>query len=161
VALMVLTIAGTLPAQRWHAANTGRTGGVHTQPLEDLAHMSWSRRDGAPSDIAALAQTRDGYLWIGSSFGLFRFDGLQFQSYPFTAADPRLPSSDVSALAADRDGGLWIGHRMGGISYLRGGRTIDYNGYRGVPSESTAQLLCRDDGSGVVHSRWAADALHG
>jgi ligand-binding sensor domain-containing protein len=74
VALMVLTVAGTLPAQRWHAANTGRTGGVHTQPLEDLAHMSWTRRDGAPSDIAALAQTRDGYLWIGSSFGLFRFD---------------------------------------------------------------------------------------
>jgi ligand-binding sensor domain-containing protein len=128
-------------------AKAGKTAGAPAQPFEDLAHMNWTRREGAPSDIAALAQTRDGYLWIGSSFGLFRFDGLKFQSYPFTSADPRLPSANVSALAADRDGGLWIGFRMGGISYLRGGRKTDYNGYRGVPSESTAQLLCRDDGS--------------
>jgi signal transduction histidine kinase/streptogramin lyase len=149
LALVALLFVPTaeIDAQRWHAANAGKTAASHALPLEDLAHMNWTRREGAPSDIAALAQTRDGYLWIGSSFGLFRFDGLQFQSYPFTPADPRLPSSSVSALAADRDGGLWIGFRMGGISYLRGGRKIDYNNFRGVPSESTAQLLCRDDGS--------------
>lgn len=147
VAALMLLASALMPAQRWHAANNDHAGGAAKQPLEDLAHMSWTRRDGAPSDIAALAQTRDGYLWIGSGFGLFRFDGLQFQSYPFTAADPRLPSSDVSALAADRDGGLWIGYRMGGITYLRGGRKVDYDSQRGLVSESTEQLLCRDDGS--------------
>jgi len=109
--------------------------------------MSWVHRDGAPSDIAALAQTKDGYLWIGSRLGLFRFDGLQFSSYPFTSADPRLPSSDIAALAADRDGGLWIGYRMGGITYLHGSRKVDYDKTNGLVSESTEQLLCRDDGS--------------
>jgi len=42
--------------------------------------MSWVRRDGAPSDITALAQTKDGYLWTGSRLGLYRFDGIQFSS---------------------------------------------------------------------------------
>jgi signal transduction histidine kinase/ligand-binding sensor domain-containing protein len=111
-----------------------------------MAHLSWTRRDGAPSDISALTQTKDGYLWIGSSFGLFRFDGLEFQSYPFTTADPRLPSSDISALAADRDGGLWIGYRMGGISYLNHGKKLDYGKSSGLVGESTEQLLCREDG---------------
>ena len=112
-----------------------------------MAHMSWVRRDGAPSDITALTQTSDGYLWIGSGLGLYRFDGLQFSSYPFSAADPQLPSSNISALAGDRHGGLWIGYRMGGISYLRNGSKVDYDKHNGLVSESTEQLLCREDGS--------------
>ncbi|HEY9127556.1 MAG TPA: two-component regulator propeller domain-containing protein [Acidobacteriaceae bacterium] len=109
--------------------------------------MSWTRRDGAPSDIAALAQTADGYLWIGSSFGLYRFDGARFESYPFNDSDPRLPASNIAALAADAAGGLWIGYRMGGISYLRNGTITSYGGHDGLVGQSTEQLLCRSDGS--------------
>jgi hypothetical protein len=109
--LSITTALLTCPshAQRWHASTVSDPSRPAAAPLEDMAHMGWERRDGAPSDITALAQTKDGYLWIGSRLGLFRFDGLQFASYPFTPADPKLPSSDISALAADRDGGLWIG----------------------------------------------------
>jgi signal transduction histidine kinase/ligand-binding sensor domain-containing protein len=133
--------------QRWHAAGKSQLSALPPPPLGDMAHMSWVRRDGAPSDITALAQTKDGYLWIGSGLGLYRFDGLQFSSYPFSSADPQLPSSNISALAADRDGGLWIGYRMGGITYLHNGKKIDYDRSNGLVSESTEQLLCRDDGS--------------
>jgi len=138
----------SLPAQqRWHAAATSQLSSQAPPPLEDMAHTSWVRRDGAPSDITALVQTKDGYLWVGSRLGLYRFDGLQFSSYPFTSADPQLPSSDIYTLAADRDGGLWIGYRMGGISYLHGSKKIDYDKHGGLVSESTGQLICRDDGS--------------
>jgi ligand-binding sensor domain-containing protein len=92
-------------------------------------------------------RTTDGYLWIGSSRGLFRFDGLQFPSYPFSKADPQLPASDIAALAACPDGGLWLGYRMGGITYLHGGKKVDYDGRNGLVSECTEQLLCRSDGS--------------
>jgi ligand-binding sensor domain-containing protein len=44
-------------------------------------HTAWSETDGAPSEISALAQTDDGYLWIGSARGLFRFDGVKFEEY--------------------------------------------------------------------------------
>jgi signal transduction histidine kinase/ligand-binding sensor domain-containing protein len=134
-------------AQRWHASATGQPKPQAKKPLDDMAHMSWTRRDGAPSDIAALAQTTDGYLWIGSGRGLFRFDGLKFQSYPFTPNDPQLPSSDIGALAADRDGGLWIGYRMGGFTHLLNGTRMDYSTRDGVGIESTAQIVCRPDGS--------------
>jgi len=142
-----LCIVMNLSAERWHASNMGLPARGQAQPLEDMGHMSWARRDGAPSDIVALAQTEDGYLWIGSNSGLFRFDGLHFQSYPFTPADPPLPVSDVAALAADHLGGLWVGYRMGGISYLRNGKKVDYDEHNGLVSESTEQLICRDDGS--------------
>jgi signal transduction histidine kinase/streptogramin lyase len=147
VAFLLLTQPPACLAQRWHASGTNQPQPQIKQPLDDMAHMSWTRRDGAPSDINALTQTNDGYLWIGSSRGLFRFDGLQFQSYPFTKADPQLPASDIAALAAAPDGGLWIGYRMGGITYLHDGKKVDYDGRDGLVSESTEQLLCRPDGS--------------
>src|SRR5215813_6767731 len=147
LACLLISFTSFLHAQRWHATTVSQLSPQAAPPLEDMAHMSWVRRDGAPSDITALAQTKDGYLWIGSRLGLFRFDGLQFSSYPFTQADPKLPSSDISALAADRDGGLWIGYRMGGISYLHGSTKIDYDKRSGLISEATGQLYCGPDGS--------------
>jgi ligand-binding sensor domain-containing protein len=49
--------------------------------LDELYHTAWTFKDGAPSQVHALAQTTDGYLWLGTASGLFRFDGLQFQRY--------------------------------------------------------------------------------
>jgi signal transduction histidine kinase/ligand-binding sensor domain-containing protein len=144
--LALFSATASSSAQRWHASATNQPRPT-AQPLDDMGHVSWSRRDGAPSDLTALAQTTDGYLWIGSRGGLFRFDGLRFQPYPFTSADPALPASDIAALAADRDGGLWVGYRMGGITYLRGSTKVDYDKRNGLVSESTEQLLCRPDGS--------------
>jgi ligand-binding sensor domain-containing protein len=62
----------------------------------------WDARDGLVSDsVLALAQTPNGYLWIGTAKGLVRFDGLRLTEVP----DVGPP---VSALAIDRAGGLWI-----------------------------------------------------
>ena len=147
LAALLCFLAPLLNAQRWHATVMSRPNLLSAPPLAEMAHMSWTRRDGAPSDISALAQTADGYLWIGSRLGLFRFDGLQFLHYPFKSSDPQLPSSDIATLAADRDGGLWVGYRLGGISYLHGTRKIDYGKESGLVAESTEQLIARDDGS--------------
>jgi ligand-binding sensor domain-containing protein len=42
---------------------------------------AWSENEGAPSEISALAQTEDGYLWIVSARGLYRFDGVKFEEF--------------------------------------------------------------------------------
>jgi signal transduction histidine kinase/ligand-binding sensor domain-containing protein len=147
ISALALFSSSALRAQRWHASVTGQPKPQAKKPLDDMAHMSWTRRDGAPSDIAALAQTTDGYLWIGSRRGLFRFDGIQFQSYPFTSMDPELPASDINDLAADPDGGLWIGYVMGGFTHLMNGKRVDYDQRNGLVTESTSQLVCRPDGS--------------
>ena len=69
-------------------------------------------------------QSADGYLWIGTSNGLFRFEGLTFERYrPDTGT---LKVDGVSALFAASDGGLWIGYVFGGVSFLKNGRLTSY-----------------------------------
>src|SRR5689334_2769980 len=47
------------------------------QALDQMHHTAWTAKDGLVGLPNALAQTRDGFLWIGTSDGLFRFDGLR------------------------------------------------------------------------------------
>ena len=75
-------------------------------------HTSWTAPDGAVLGLVfAMAQTPDGYLWIAGSFGLFRFDGLQFERWQ-PPDGQSLPSGPYSLLAS-RDGTLWIGTYSG------------------------------------------------
>lgn len=90
------------------------------RPLGQLYHSSWNARNGLNGSVMALAQTTDGYLWVGTTDGLFRFDGLSFERY-----EP-LPATSVSALMAVPDGGIWIGFRSGGVSYLKNGQATNY-----------------------------------
>ena len=46
-----------------------------------VGHDFWSFNQGAPPDIACLAQTNDGFLWLGGQNGLFRFDGTRFEPF--------------------------------------------------------------------------------
>ena len=48
--------------------------------IDQLYHTAWRAEDGAPSTILALAQTTDGFLWIGTPTGLIRFDGNRFEA---------------------------------------------------------------------------------
>ena len=45
-------------------------------------HIAWLAKDGAPAPIRAIAQTDDGYLWLGTEEGLYRFDGQSFDLAP-------------------------------------------------------------------------------
>src|ERR1041384_5676070 len=65
--------------------------------------------DGLPQNrVSALAQTPDGYLWVGTWFGLARFDGVRFT--PFNHYNTQeLESDAINALAVGPDGALWIG----------------------------------------------------
>jgi signal transduction histidine kinase/ligand-binding sensor domain-containing protein len=56
----------------------------------------------------SLAQTQDGYLWLGTDFGLIQFDGVKFTAW-IPPAGMKLPDSAVVRLLGTRDGGLWIG----------------------------------------------------
>ena len=49
------------------------------QPLAQWHHTAWTARDGLNGRPRTLAQTADGFLWIGTTAGLFRFDGVQFE----------------------------------------------------------------------------------
>src|SRR6202453_295881 len=88
--------------------------------VSQYAHASWLSQDGYFSGPpSVVAQTRDGYLWIGTRSGLMRFDGSRF--LPWTSPDAKhLPSNVIVSLLGARDGSLWIGTRAGLAHFVNG-----------------------------------------
>src|ERR1041384_2318118 len=84
-------------------------------PLLQATRTSWTDVDGASfGQILAFTQDTDGFLWLGTTAGLFRFDGVNFRRFE-SLHRPPLASEFVTALAAGRDGSLWIGSVTGGV----------------------------------------------
>jgi PAS domain S-box-containing protein len=108
------------------ALDTNRT-------ITQFAHTAWGPKDGAPSPVSALAQTSDGYLWLGTHDGLYRFDGVVFERYQPQSGGP-FPVGAVSSLLALSNGDLWIGFSSGGVSLLRHGNDTNYSVREGVPN---------------------------
>src|SRR5262245_43220621 len=82
----------------------------------------WRSADGLPEDFAqSLAQTQDGYLWIGTSGGLARFDGVSFVVFN-RENTPAFPDDSVYSLLVTKDGTLWAGTEGGGLIRYKDGR---------------------------------------
>lgn len=113
-----MTMAASLACLFWPAS---RAAGEPPAAAGDYLLQQWDVDDGLPDDaVAAVTQTRDGYLWIGTARGLARFDGVRFRL--FTSANtPALVSDNVRFLAEDSAGALWIGLSRGGIVRHREG----------------------------------------
>ncbi len=85
--------------------------------ISQYAHTAWTIREGFfKGMIYSIAQTPDGYLWLGTEFGLVRFDGVRPSPWTPPGA-ARLPSSQITKLYAARDGTLWIGTSAGLVSW--------------------------------------------
>jgi signal transduction histidine kinase/ligand-binding sensor domain-containing protein len=83
--------------------------------MSQYVHERWGTEQGfPPGPVYAMAQSGDGYLWIGAQAGLVRFDGLNFR---LIRDVPALVKTSVLGLTSDRDGNLWI--RLEGAAILR------------------------------------------
>ena len=81
----------------------------------------WGTADGLPqSSVIALAQTRDGYLWLGTLNGLVRFDGNAFTRFNVNNT-PGLTDNRVIFLFEDSRQNLWVGTETAGLVRFRGG----------------------------------------
>jgi len=102
-----------LAGREAHALDTRRS-------LTQFLHTAWTFRDGMPAFINTFAQTPDGYLWLGTASGLYRFDGTRLE--PFYQA---LPKGGVATVATSASGDLWIGTSVG-VSRVREGRLTNF-----------------------------------
>jgi signal transduction histidine kinase/ligand-binding sensor domain-containing protein len=96
-----------------------------SRALTQYGHTAWRIRDGYfPSAPLAIAQTKDGQLWLGGEGGLLHFDGVQFSPWRAPNGQP-LPDERIFALLGASDGSLWIGTGSG-LARWKDGRLVSY-----------------------------------
>ena len=115
-----------------------------TRSIAQMRHSRWTLGDGAPGNIRAIVQGRDGYLWLGTATGLYRFDGVVFERVVPVDQD-RYRSPQVTALLAARNGDIWVGYDFGGISVVRGGVLKDANPW--APNGGVNSIVEGQDGA--------------
>ena len=110
-----------------------------TTPLANYGRQSWVMENGLPQNtVQAIAQTRDGFVWLGTEVGLVRFDGNSFVLFDQNSK-PALPGNDVRCLLAADDGGLWIG-TSDGLARLKDGAVTTFTTDNGLPGNSIRAL---------------------
>lgn len=112
------------------------------KPLDRYQLKEWGVSDGLPSDtVAAIAQTPDGYLWIGTPNGLARFDGVTFKVFT-VETHPGMINNAVHTLFVNKKGVLWIGTEKG--------LTVYQNGiFKQVPG-GPGNLLAKTEKTGII-----------
>ncbi len=81
--------------------------------VDQYAHSTWKNNQGpVRGAVFAIAQTADGYLWLGTETGLFRSDGVRTVLWEPPAGES-LPGQTIRYLLAGHDGSLWIGTSQG------------------------------------------------
>jgi len=126
------------------------------RPLTQYGHDVWRMAEGLPQNaVLSVVQSRDGYLWLGTTSGLVRFDGVRFTVFD-KANTEALGHNQISALFEDRDGTLWIGTFGGGLTKLQDGRFTTYTTRDGL-SHDVVKAIRQDREGGL----WIATLGHG
>lgn len=114
------------------------------KPVAQYLVDQWGLADGIPSDeVRSIAQTPDGYLWIATSKGLVRFDGMKFTIIRFIEAEgiESLENTIPDTLFVNREGTLFIGSAEGLTSYRRQtGRFKTYTAAYGITRDRIRRI---------------------
>jgi diguanylate cyclase (GGDEF)-like protein len=133
--------------------------------LDEFTLSHWNSSNGlAHNMVIAIAQTPDGYLWLGSFEGLSRFDGSEFKVFD----DHSLPLADangIRGLAVDGEGRLWVGSARSGLLALDQRGWQHFGSDQGQPFEQLIGIEASTDGwlwligeeSGIA--RWQPDRV--
>ena len=115
-------------------------------PLAEYGRQAWALENGLPQNtVHALAQTRDGFLWLATEDGLVRFDGIGFAVFDRNSR-PALPSDDIRCLLETRDGALWIGTSEGLVRWRNESVRV-FTTREGLPGNGILALSQDRDGS--------------
>jgi len=103
--------------------------------IRQYGHDAWTVQSGfIKGYVYAIAQTPDGYLWLGTEFGLVRFDGVHTTPWQ-PPAGQLLPDKSIFRLVGARDGTLWIG-TWAGLATWSGGKLTRPPEFDGHPVTS-------------------------
>ena len=140
--MAIATSFGDFVALNSNESGLANRGLGSREPL--VTFRCWQSEQGLPQDhVRALAQTGDGYLWVGTDDGVARFDGVRF--VPFGLPEG-LPSGPVRTLFGDSHGTLWIGSVGEGLIRWQAGHLTTFTMADGLPSDSVSALAEDNEG---------------
>lgn len=116
--VLIVCLTTHLASLPLHARNGEKT-------IRQFLHTAWTVNNGAPPDIWALDQGPDGFLWLGTGSGLYRFDGISFERFRPQPGE-RLASIDITAVNALAPNEIWVGYSGGGVSRLSDGHVTTF-----------------------------------
>ena len=96
------------------------------------------------SFIYSLNQGNDGYLWIGTAEGLYRFNGFEFIHFTDSSS---LSENFITTIYKDYSGGLWLGHLNGGITHIKDSR---FNKVAGAPADNSPITSITEADTGTI-----------
>jgi len=115
-------------------------------PLKDYVRRAWTTGEGLPQNsVRAIAQSAQGYLWIATSEGLVRFDGVRMDVLD-RKSTPALPSPSIGALLQDGDA-VWAGLKRDGLLRLQGSAVERWTHAEGLPGNSIRALAKTRNGT--------------
>jgi ligand-binding sensor domain-containing protein/signal transduction histidine kinase/CheY-like chemotaxis protein len=119
------------------------------QAAENLAAQYaidiWKTQQGLPQNtVNSIMQTRDGYLWVGTRFGLSRFDGVRFQVFSRNST-PALPNNNIFSLAEDNEGNVWAG-TLRGLVQMKDRTSRFFARTNGLPADRVGSLCASAQG---------------
>lgn len=127
------------------------------KPVDQYRYDSWEEPEGLPHySINAIAQSPDGYLWLGTYYGLVRFDGKKFDVYDHENT-PALTSNQIWRLQTDSDGNIWAGTASGLLRIRKGvierisHPELDQTSVRSLLATADGGLWIGTSGKGVFH----------
>ena len=149
----LLTVADGLSNNTIRAVHEDRRGNLWAATDFSVSRI---RADGRIESFAraglagyaiAIAETRDGRIWIAGGFGLAEFDGERLRIH---SAPRELPSNRLFAMAADadQDGTVWLATDGDGLIRFRDGRAAKITTAQGLASDKAVSLV--DDGKGQL-----------
>lgn len=109
--------------------------------ISQYGYSVWSRQNGLPANtVNVIIQTQDGYLWLGTTAGLLRFDGVRFEVIG-TDTSSIENREVITALCETKDSSLWIGTAYDGVRHLKHGNLIPCRIEDGFPKKPIKSLL--------------------
>ena len=116
------------------------------KPLSAYYRETWTTRQGLPhNQVNAIAQSPDGYLWLGTWEGLVRYNGLEFHVFD-RANTPELKDNGIRSVRTSADGAVVIGTSRGGVTVKRGDRWRTWMEKDGLAQEEVMDALLDREG---------------
>lgn len=142
--------AGNSPIRLWLLMTLVLLASIHPgkvlaldphKSIGQYGHDVWLRQNGLPANIVnTLLQSSDGYLWVGTTSGLYRFDGVRFSECSLDTQKQKI-SETIAAVCESSDRSIWVGTLYGGLRRIKDDQVSMFGEKEGLPERQIRTLF--------------------